>query len=784
MVNGVPVNIQPHIPAASSNNVGSRADAPNAPAQGSLLPATEGSLGDNVPDSPESMQGGAGATQTVHLNLGSTTMAVPVPSGASIQGPDPDTQPPSPSDVSPGGQAARLGLPINGQTLSAGGAPLVIGTNTLSVASNGLLNLDGTLTNPAAATTQPHGGPPALSASASINSVLATLSPGGSPAVIQGQTISRDGVGAFVAGTSTFLAATQAGAALAGAATQEVANVIQNLAPGQTTQLNGYTLSHNAQDSLVVDGTQTLALSAAPSVILNPPSTNSQDVQAIRDAATGLPVGSTTTIDGHTISALPSGGFILDGQSSFSSVGALASAISAQSPGDSPEASLASAASSLAPGSSTSVSGHVLSAASDGAVVLDGTSTLPFAVFPAQTQAPAIAALSSALSTLQPGSPPLTIASHTVSRGPNGNFILDDSATATNILDAASALGSIPAQAVLFSALATLAPGSITTIGGETISNSKGAIILLDGTSSLSNVNIAASLLATLEPNVPSKPTITPAPGLSILSADISALWPGAAEEVGGATISRATNGVYVVNGQTSYTAISAVASALGSNVADAALASDILTLSAGSVTTVGGHAISHSAGGNYVVDGTSTYTNALAAATAVDHSAALAQFSAIASALPAGQAELVDGQTISRVGNGYIVDGTSVTNIAAAATAIEQGIVASEINTMTIGAAMTINGHVVSKGGNGYVLDGTKTLGDVAAVATAIEGGGGGLVTATSPSVKGITGTAPTAGPTGPSTKGVKAAGRKNEELDWSLLVMIYALCMIFWAL
>ena len=377
------------------NNAARPSNVPNAPnVPGSLpvatIPATSGAgnavageVGSEIPSlpgqTPSAILGpgtaapGEMASQTLHAVLSDTTIEIPVPKVNSPQSSANSRAQPEP-------------------TISAGGAPFVIGTHTMSVASNGWLQLDGSSVNPTQIPATSGASNNALSSQPIFSSAIQGVSAGGSPVTTGGHTISQNPDGAFVVdATSTFARASDAATALS--------------VQAQTSAYNSI----------------------------------------VSTAAEGLvPGGVASIIASHTVSRNAVGSYVLDGSSSYSGPGPVATAIGGQARASAFDAGVMSAVSAVTPGApATTFGGHVISRVADGQYVLDGTTSFNAAAAAAtamESQAK-ITAVSNAVATMVPGPSITTIGTHTISRATNGAYVLDSQSTYSDASAIATALG-------------------------------------------------------------------------------------------------------------------------------------------------------------------------------------------------------------------------------------------------------------------------------------------------------------------------------------------------------
>jgi len=334
-----------------------------------------------------------------------STLALPSSAGAVLQTPLPQQAP-----VLVGGQsiarASNGGIVIGSSTLAPGSQATISGYMVSAGAgSSGNVVIDGS--------TQ------ALPTSA--GAVLQTPAPQQQqvPFLVGGQSIARASNGAILIGSST-------------------------LAPGAHTTVAGHTISAAPNNAnLIIDGTtQTLPTNAgallqtvAPQQSQSPLLIGGQSIArasngAILIGSSTLAPGSTTTVDGHTISAAPNNAnVVVDGatQTLATSAGAV---LHTPTPEQAP----------------VLIGGQSVTRASDGGIII-GTSTLP-----PGTQA--------------------TMAGHTISANTNSdNIILDGinyalPTTPGAILQTAAATSSSPIPTPTPEPVVTLANGALISAGG------------------------------------------------------------------------------------------------------------------------------------------------------------------------------------------------------------------------------------------------------------------------------------------------------------------------------
>nr|OQO30733.1 hypothetical protein B0A51_01857 [Rachicladosporium sp. CCFEE 5018] len=310
--------------------------------------------------------GAAGTSATVPVStanivIGSVTLAIPVASAA-ISDADPAATVPAPSITLAGttilASAASSGVVVlDGTTVTAGGSPVVVGSQTVQVISGGVVADGTTISIPSAipaSVVAPADDPQSitlgsatLAAQAGASGVVVvggtTLSAGGVPVVIAGQTVNIVPSGIIADGTTISLGG--AGTPLATAATTAgsvtivtlnsaaftvsapsalgaaVVNGVTLPAGGPATRIDGQLVSATS-GGVVIDGQiVSLAPQVTPGAAVLFTATNGQSITASQGSATGLVIvggntlsvgGAAVTISGQVISAA-TGGVVVDG---------------------------------------------------------------------------------------------------------------------------------------------------------------------------------------------------------------------------------------------------------------------------------------------------------------------------------------------------------------------------------------------------------------------------------------------------------------------------------------
>ncbi|OQO14634.1 hypothetical protein B0A48_00015 [Cryoendolithus antarcticus] len=369
---------QPIEPAETytSPAAGEKTSAANQPAPGTLqsgsgqtsaLQPAEGANGETTQPVGSGAAGNAAAVpvSTANIVIGSVTLAIPVASAA-ISDADPAATAPAPSITLAGTTVLFSAAPngvivLGGTTVSAGGAPVVVGTQTIQVISGGFV-ADGTTISIASVTsplvTAPANDPPSitlgsatLGAQAGLSGIVVvggtTLSAGGAPVVIAGQTINIVPSGIVADGRTISLGA---------AGTPSTAATTAGSVTAVTLNSAAFTISSASDPSAAV-------------------------VNGVTLSAGGL----ATRIEGQLVSAI-SGGVVIDGQTVSLAAQATsgAAAIFTANDGQAVTASQGSTAGVVIVGGSTltaggaavTISGQVISAASSGIIVDGSTPTL------------------------------------------------------------------------------------------------------------------------------------------------------------------------------------------------------------------------------------------------------------------------------------------------------------------------------------------------------------------------------------------------------------------------
>ncbi|KAK6442332.1 hypothetical protein LTR95_001435 [Oleoguttula sp. CCFEE 5521] len=389
---------------------------PESAANGGTAQPSSGNLVGNIAVAP---------VTTANIVFGSVTLAIPVPA-ASVSDTDPTIAASEPSITLAGttiaASAAQSGVVVLGGTsVSAGDAPVVIGSQTIQVVSGGLVADGTTVIIPAlSASAAPSNDPPlvtlgtaTLAAQAGPSGIViiggTTLSAGGAPVIVAGQTVNIVPSGIVADGTTISLgAALTSSATTAGSVTVVTFNsaAFTVSAPSAlgAAVVNGVTVSAGApatrinsqlvsviSGGVVVDG-QSVSLAAQSTVAAVGvfTATNGQPVTALQGSVAGVVVvggstlsvgGAAATISGQIISA-GTGGVVVDGRTvSFAAQTTPgAAAIFTATNGQSVTAAQGSIAGVVivegstisAGGAAVTISGQVLSAVTGG-IVVDGS---------------------------------------------------------------------------------------------------------------------------------------------------------------------------------------------------------------------------------------------------------------------------------------------------------------------------------------------------------------------------------------------------------------------------
>ncbi|OQO06490.1 hypothetical protein B0A48_08273 [Cryoendolithus antarcticus] len=355
----------------TSPTAGEKTSAANQPGPGTLRSGTEQhsalqpAEGANGGTTQPVGSGAAGTfapvpVSTANIVIGSVTLAIPVASAA-ISDADPAATVPAPSITLAGttilASAASNGVVVlDGTTVTAGGSPVVVGSQTVQVIGGGVVADGTTISIPSAipaSVVAPADDPQSitlgsatLAAQAGASGVVVvggtTLSAGGVPVVIAGQTVNIVPSGIIVDGTTISLGG--AGSPLAAATTAgsvtvvtlnsaaftvsapsalgaAVVNGVTLSAGGPATRIDGQLVSATS-GGVVVDGqTVSLAPQVTPGAAVLFTATNGQSITASQGSATGLVIvggstlsvgGAAVTISGQVISAA-TGGVVVDG---------------------------------------------------------------------------------------------------------------------------------------------------------------------------------------------------------------------------------------------------------------------------------------------------------------------------------------------------------------------------------------------------------------------------------------------------------------------------------------
>ena len=297
-------------------------------------------------------------SQTLAAVFGGSTLRIPIPAAPTQLATD--QRPSSPSEY----------------TVSAGGPPLAIGSHTVSIASDGSLNLDGSLLNPTASA---QVLPTQIEPSDVVNN-LQGVAIDGTLSTVAGHTVSRAANGDYVLdGTSTYNSASALGTILAqqtqgSMAENDLRNSVEALPPSGTFEsLGGHSISREGNGQYVVDGTMSLSDAGAVATRLNAEAQVSSFSNAIFSAVTAIPTDNpTSTMGGHIIDRNPQGQYIIDGTSQYTGASAAASALEQQAK----KTAIANLASQIGPEPTTTRIGNtIISRADNGYFVVNNAST-------------------------------------------------------------------------------------------------------------------------------------------------------------------------------------------------------------------------------------------------------------------------------------------------------------------------------------------------------------------------------------------------------------------------
>ena len=372
--------------------------------------------------------------------------------------------------------AGGAGTTINGATVSAAVGGLVVGSSTVAISrespsatSQAILTVGGqTLT----AVAQPQSGLPTA-----IVVAGATLSPGGPATTFHGTVISAASNGAILVGSQTIplsaaitpsqVVVTLDGQVFTAQASSGAGGAIvvvgSTLSPGgPPATISGAVLSAASQ-GLVIGGTETIAFTtlAQPAMVFtlsgqaHTALESAGGVLVVDGSVTLTPGGSATTVSGAVYSAASSG-LVIDGSSTVSVLSAHA-ATTLTLEGQPFTASAAGSnlvvldgSVTLSPGgSATVVSGHTLSAGSDG-MVIDGQSTTTLSANVAETVTVGQHTLTASTdsggrivvdssATLLPGGPATTLTDGAVVSAAQNGGLGVDGATTVSLVGATSA---------------------------------------------------------------------------------------------------------------------------------------------------------------------------------------------------------------------------------------------------------------------------------------------------------------------------------------------------------
>lgn len=280
------------------------------------------------------------------------------------------------------------------------------------------------------------------------------------------------------------------------------------LKAGSQATIAGQVISAGGNGNIVLDGT-THAFPSPPTAMPTPFLVGSQPVQMASDGAIlvgdqTIKAGSETTVSGHIVSAGASGGLVVDGTTHAPPQPILQASPTPFLIGTQPVQMASDGAilvgdHTIAAGSEATVSGHIVSAGTNGGLVVDGTTHAFQPTFAAATPTPFLVgsqtiaqasngALVVAGQTLSQGVQ-TTISGHVISVG-STNILLDGTthalpssstlSTPTPFLVGSQSMQIAPNGALLLGSQ-TLSAGTQTTISGHVLSIGTSALIL-DGT--------------------------------------------------------------------------------------------------------------------------------------------------------------------------------------------------------------------------------------------------------------------------------------------------------------
>ncbi|KAL9056872.1 MAG: hypothetical protein Q9162_002643 [Coniocarpon cinnabarinum] len=685
-----PSNVAPALPASGGSN-----SADGASAAANVQPGAA-NIGNIAVPPPQIGQGDRNENQAqavadapnVVIPLGPSSSAVAVQAPAVVNG---QTRPNAvligSNTLVPGGPAATIG----GQVVSAGPSGVIAGGNTISLAT------------------------PAGNGDSGSVGILPLAPAGPSQGPVQNQNIDLGGGAPPLAAQIQQPPRPQPDSpqpapivALPGGATA--------VAGGAPASVDGHAISLAANgQSLVVDGSLTQAVTGVPFTPSNQANSgpmNPNAVQAITTtgadgiATTGdvvggstlLPNGPGAVIAGHTLSAATDGGVIVDGTSTARPLGsALSNGAFSLTLGPSsgvPQLVPDQATSIVGPNGQTTsaqivggrtiqagqpaqtISGHQVSVAPNGALVVDSTPVAPNPagmITLAPGSLPQTLPASSAVvtgdngkvttgsviagQTVLPGAPAQQIQGHAVSVAPNGQIFVDNqptsavggaltigptmapqtlSARSTSVTGANGQL--VPAEVIEGS---TLTPGATASISGHVFSVGSSGQIFVDGGATLapdytghitvSNSDVLAGQ-QTIKTGADGRTTLQDVIGGRTLEAG------GPASTISGHVVSLASNGAVIVDSTRTLmpsgapltrkplAATFSVNGVPGSLTASSIMitgpdgkltSADVIgsqTLTAGGPQAViSGHTVSLASDGRLIVDGTSTIPAATA---------------------------------------------------------------------------------------------------------------------------------------------------------------------------
>ena len=606
--------------------------------------------------------------------------------------------------ASVGGQPVVLnpsgGVSIEGSTIFPGSKATIAGTVITAPRSGGAVVASSTIPPPAAqplsfapAPVFSVGGSTFVGNPSSIQIGNTVLSKGG-PGITIGSTPISLGAGGLAIGSKTIPPASLNGVRPTSGSTPAFVVGGQTLSiGGPGVNVRGTSLSL-ASDGIVVGGS-TLSVPSALAL----PTLAGQQIQTqsggniVIHGSTLQAGGAPATIDGSTLSALPSGrGVVVNGRSTVSIP--RPPTVAGQQIATAADGAIIIGSETLSRGAQATVSGTKVSVLQSGGIVLGG-STIPFSSFPtlAPDQHPSIFSIDG--TALTSGSAPITVHGTVLSLGSDGVHVGSSVVPYASIADLPGASPSITGPQVFSIAnTAVTAGGPAITISGTRVSL---------GTSGLLVVGSSTMQIPTTPPSYGTKNQITAAPSAGYVIGG-KTLRIGQAITISGTVLSLGPSSELVVGGTRTL---------------------DLASTAQPSIFDVAGQVFTAAVGG-FKIDGTSIYPGQ--AVTISNTPVSLNPVGIVIGTrtyslpLPAGSTFAVDGQTLTANSFGYSVGGAELslggkvtingTPLSLATTgAVVVGTDTVPLASMTTLSSpiFTVDGQIFTKNRGGYSVDGTE---------------------------------------------------------------------------